>query len=177
MQRHGHSPSVNMSKRAGKQKQLYQYGGRLPAFHGVRIQRGYGLGSLFGSLARAAMPLLKQGAKTIGKAAVRTGFNIAKDVLSGQNVKTAAKNRARETGARLVNKAVKSVQSRITPQTGSGIKRKSASTAVTSTPVKRARASPPRGPNRSKRGSKNSKGGQKAKKSFKLVNEDIFGLF
>ena len=73
-----------MSSQRGRKGKQLQHGGSLPAFHGARIQRGYGLGSLFGSLARAVLPLFKQGAKTVGKAAVRTGFDIAKDVLAGQ---------------------------------------------------------------------------------------------
>ena len=56
-------------------------------FHGGQIQRGYGLGSFFSSLARRALPFLKQGAKALGRAALKTGINVAQDVLAGKNVK------------------------------------------------------------------------------------------
>jgi hypothetical protein len=46
---------------------------------GTRFQRGHGLGSIFGGLFKAAVPLLKKGAKTLGREALKTGLNIAKD--------------------------------------------------------------------------------------------------
>ena len=70
-----------------------QAGGALPYFAGAQYQRGHGLGSLFGSLLRSAMPLIKRGAVALGKGALKTGVRIAGDVLSGQNIKTAAKRR------------------------------------------------------------------------------------
>ena len=70
-----------------------QAGGSLPYFAGAQYQRGHGLGSLFGGLLRSAMPLLKRGAMALGKGALKTGVRIAGDVLSGQNIKTAAKRR------------------------------------------------------------------------------------
>ena len=39
------------------------------------------------------MPLIKRGAVALGKGALKTGVRIASDVLSGQNIKTAAKRR------------------------------------------------------------------------------------
>ena len=59
-----------------------QAGGALPYFAGVQYQRGHGLGSLFGSLLRSAMPLIKRGAVALGKGALKTGVRIAGDVLS-----------------------------------------------------------------------------------------------
>ena len=70
-----------------------QAGGALPYFAGAQYKRGHGLGSLFGSLLRSAMPLIKRGAVALGKGALKTGVRIAGDVLSGQNIKTAAKRR------------------------------------------------------------------------------------
>ena len=61
------------------------------AFQGAAMQRGYGLGGILGGLFRAATPLLKQGAKVIGKRMLRTGLDIAGDALSGRNVKHSAK--------------------------------------------------------------------------------------
>ena len=70
-----------------------QAGGALPYFAGAQYQRGHGLGSLFGGLLRSVMPLLKRGAVALGRGALKTGVRIAGDVLSGQNIKTAAKRR------------------------------------------------------------------------------------
>ena len=70
-----------------------QAGGALPYFAGAQYQRGHGLGSLFGGLLRSAMPLIKRGAVALGKGALKTFVLIAGDVLSGQNIKTAAKRR------------------------------------------------------------------------------------
>jgi hypothetical protein len=39
------------------------------------------------------MPLLKKGAKTLGREALKTGLNIAGDVVQGRNIKQAAEAR------------------------------------------------------------------------------------
>ena len=75
-----------------------QAGGALPYFAGAQYQRGHGLGSLFGGLLRSVMPLLKRGAVALGRGALKTGVRIAGDVLSGQNIKTAAKRRVTDAG-------------------------------------------------------------------------------
>ena len=103
-----------------------QAGGALPYFAGAQYQRGHGLGSLFGSLLRSAMPLIKRGAVALGKGALKTGVRIAGGVLSGQNIKTAAKRRV--TDALLSGL-------RVPP--GKRIKRPSAKTTFTA--VKRRR--------------------------------------
>ena len=76
--------------------QAKQKGGNLPAFHGARFQRGYGLGSIFKGLFRWAMPHSQQGAKMLGKRALQTGVDVAQDVLAGENVKTATNKRAKQ---------------------------------------------------------------------------------
>ena len=76
--------------------QAKQKGGNLPAFHGARFQRGYGLGSIFKGLFRWAKPLLQQGAKVIGKKALQTGVNVAQDVLDGDNIKKAISKQAKQ---------------------------------------------------------------------------------
>ena len=68
--------------------QAKQKGGNLPAFHGGRFQRGYGLGSIFKGLFRWAMPHLQQGAKMLGKKALQTGVDVAQDVLAGENLRS-----------------------------------------------------------------------------------------
>ena len=97
-----------------------QAGGALPYFAGAQYQRGHGLGSLFGSLLRSAMPLIKRGAVALGRGALKTGVRIAGDVLSGQNIKTAAKRRVTDA-----------VMSSIRAPPGKRIKRAAARPTVT----------------------------------------------
>jgi hypothetical protein len=40
---------------------------------------------IFGGLFKAAMPLLKKGAKTLEREALKTGLNIAGDAVQGRN--------------------------------------------------------------------------------------------
>jgi hypothetical protein len=52
------------------------------------------------------MPLLKKGAKTLEREALKTGLNIAGDVVQGRNIKQAAKSRLKSTGENLLQKAM-----------------------------------------------------------------------
>ena len=56
------------------------------------------------------MPLLKKGAKTLERVALKTGLNIAGDV-QGRNIKQAAKSRLKSTGENLFQKAMDTVGS------------------------------------------------------------------
>jgi hypothetical protein len=60
-------------------------------------------------LFKAAMPLLKKGAKTLEHEALKTGLNIAGDVVQGRNIKQAAKSRLQSTGENLLQKAMDTV--------------------------------------------------------------------
>ena len=42
-----------------------QAGNGLPVFRGASFQKGYGIGSVFGSIGRTVLPLLKSGAKAV----------------------------------------------------------------------------------------------------------------
>lgn len=102
--------------------QAKQKGGNLPAFHGVRSQRGYGLRGIFRGLFRWAKPHLRQGAKVLGKKALQTGVNVAQDVIDGKDIKAAVSKRAEQ--------ALGDITSQNSPQEQSGgdrkaIKRKS----------------------------------------------------
>jgi uncharacterized protein YidB (DUF937 family) len=115
----------------------------MPVFIGSAWQRGsgqvgYGIGGLFKSLARTIMPMVKSGAKTLGKAALNTGANVLGDVLSGKNVKEAAKSRVNETADALKQKAVNKFQK--FQQTGNG---KRARTKTAKNTTKKRKASPP----------------------------------
>ena len=78
-------------------------------FAGRRYQRRYGLGSICGGLFKAALPLLKKGAKTLGREALKTGLNIGEDVVQGRNIKQAAESRLKSTGENLLQKAMDTV--------------------------------------------------------------------
>ena len=58
---------------------------------------------------KAAMPLLKKGAKTLEREALKTGLNIARDVVQGRNIKQAAKSRLKSSGENLLQKATDTV--------------------------------------------------------------------
>ena len=55
------------------------------------------------------MPLLKKGTKTLEREALKTGLNIAGDVVQGINIKQAAKSRLKSTGDNLLRKAMDTV--------------------------------------------------------------------
>ena len=88
---------------------LNQAGRGYPVYTGTRYQRGHGLGSIIGSLFKSAVPLLKRGAKTLGRKALKTGLNLASDIMEGQNVTQATKSRLKSTGQNLLQKAMDTV--------------------------------------------------------------------
>ena len=88
---------------------IQQAGKGYPVFAGRRYQRGHGVVSIFGGLFKAAMPLLKRGAKTIVREVKKTGLDIAGDVVQGRNIKQAAQSRLKSTGQNLFQKAIDTV--------------------------------------------------------------------
>ena len=70
-----------------------QRGGNVPFYRGPVLQKGYGLGSIFKSVARSVTPALKE----IGKSALTTGL---------ENVKTAAKKRLKENSLAFIDDTV-----------------------------------------------------------------------
>lgn len=94
-------------------------------FRGATYQRGYGLGGSFRSFFRwlvpifkeHALPLLKSGAQEVGKKAISSISNIAKDAVNGRNIKEAA-------GEHL-NTAVDNLKEKVNKKLrGKGIKRR-----------------------------------------------------
>ena len=83
-----------------------QVGHGLPVFVGGTAMRGRGLGSLLSGLVLSAVPRLKSGGKAVLKEGAKTGMQLAQDVLYGQNLKSAAKQRAQEAGILLFYQAV-----------------------------------------------------------------------
>ncbi|GFX78920.1 hypothetical protein TNCV_3912091 [Trichonephila clavipes] len=52
-------------------------------------------------------PFLSRGAQSVGKEVLRTGAQIANDLLEGRNSQESAEERAKETGRILAKKAIK----------------------------------------------------------------------
>jgi len=69
-----------------------QSGGEIPVFAGARIQRGHGLGSIC-FFRRLVLPFVKNNAKKVLTNAVKTGMELADDVLEGRSLKESAKRR------------------------------------------------------------------------------------
>ena len=55
-------------------------------YQGGRRQRGHGIGGVFKSLFRSAMPFIKEGGKIVAKNAVNYGANVLADISQGEDV-------------------------------------------------------------------------------------------
>ena len=75
---------------------MRQSGSGLPVFVGSRGQAGHGLGSILSGFFRSAFPMLKRGLATFGKHALKTGLEIADDMVQGEKLSDAAKKRVPE---------------------------------------------------------------------------------
>ena len=93
---------------AFQEESSLQRGGNVPFYRGPVLQRGYGLGSIFKSVARSVMPSLKE----IGKSALTTGLEVLQDVAKGKNIKTAAKKCLKENSLAFLDDTV----SRMSPK-------------------------------------------------------------
>lgn len=71
------------------------------------MQKGYGLGGIFGSLAKAIAPKLNQGLLTVGKRALKTGLETISDIAEGGDFKSSLKRRATENINDLFTNAIK----------------------------------------------------------------------
>ena len=97
-----------------------QRGGNIAGYHGARMQRGYGIGGIFKSLARYAIPLFKQGAKVVGKRALQAATEIGQDVLQGKNVRESVET----YGGKVVKNFSEQGARTLLRQTGHGRKRR-----------------------------------------------------
>jgi hypothetical protein len=103
---------------------LRQAGGN-GIFVGAPRQRGHGLGGMFKSFYRYvvplfkshALPMLKEGARTVGSEAIKAATNVGLDALKGHSLKESARN---NFGSAIQNLS-ETVQSKI--QTGKGCKK------------------------------------------------------
>ena len=108
-----------------------QAGGDFNYFKGSRFQEGYGLGGFYiqhgkglGGMFKKfaswiipivkkyAVPSLKSGAQAIGHEAIQSASNVAKDLISGLNVKESINNRLSKSVDNLREKAEKALEGR-----------------------------------------------------------------
>ena len=115
-------------------------------FRGRAVQKGYGLGSVLGGLFKSALPLLTKAGTSIGKSLLRTGINVAKDTISGQNIKKSLKNRFTEAGRDLLAEAKNSVSSKAQRQKRPLNKRKRPRNNVSSSRALKKKRPSARGP-------------------------------
>lgn len=119
-----------------------QQKGRGAFFAGRRFQKGAGIGSIFGSLFRRALPFLSNITKQIGKQALKTSANVLADTASGHRIQDSIKTRLRESGQEMKREAINKLQNAITSQTGSGRKRKMSRQSKEGSSRKRRKLSP-----------------------------------
>ena len=97
--------SVYCSDSASYEKYYLDQVGHGQYFSGAPFQRGYGLGNIFASLGKAILPLVKSGAKAIGKQALKIGVAFASDVLAGKNVEQTTLERTKQADSTLLRQA------------------------------------------------------------------------
>lgn len=79
----------------------------IPIFTGARYQRGHGIGNIFSGLLKAAIPIVKKGALSLGKTALQTGVNIAKESLAGKDIRSSINDNLQIAGTDILNKSTK----------------------------------------------------------------------
>ena len=102
-------PTHGHDAKAYHENYIRQAGKEYPVFARRSYQGRHGLGNIFGGPFKAAMHLLKKGAKTLEREALKTGLNIAGDVVQGRNIKQVAQSRLKSTGQNLFQKAMDTV--------------------------------------------------------------------
>lgn len=121
-------------------QQAIQTGHGLPGYQGMPYQRGNGLGSFFGRLFRAILPVAKKvgksALKTVGKEAIRMGSNVIGDIGDGVNIKTSLRKRGAAAGQNLLNKADQAISRN---QSGKGLGKRKVASKVTSVARKKPR--------------------------------------
>jgi len=95
-----------------------QVGGEIPVFVGSRHQRGHGIGSVLGGLFRRfIIPLFTTHGRTLALDALRTGMNVAEDVLGGGGG-------LKESVNKRVPEGIKRTAQNLISQSGSGNRRR-----------------------------------------------------
>ena len=100
-------------------------------FRGNPYQRGYGLGGVFRRffnwivtlVHKHAAPAIESGLKVVGKTALSTAADIAKDAVAGKNIRQSAETRINSAVDMLKEQAEKKIS-------GNGIKRRKKSKKI-----------------------------------------------
>ena len=74
-------------------------------YYGAAYQKGHGIGSFLGGLFRSALPLIKKGAKAVGKEMLKTGVNVLGDVVDKTPLKQSLQSRISDARSNLKRKA------------------------------------------------------------------------
>ena len=74
------------------------------------VMSGYGIGSVFSGLLRAAVPILKRTALNAGKRLFKSGLGVAGDVMRGQNAKQSATKRLKTVGSNVLTDLADSIK-------------------------------------------------------------------
>lgn len=145
-------------------------------FQGDPYQRGSGIGSIFRSLWRGLAPILKSGAKAVGKQALRSGAQLIGDVARGESFLPALEARGREAVGDLADKAA-AAAANIKAQAGSGAMGIIPAAAALKMTVKRLSRKRPKRTKRLKQTGAGRKRGRKRKvrKRKRVKRRDIFG--
>lgn len=80
-------------------------------YKGAPYQRGHGIGSFLGGLFRSVLPLLKNGAKVVGKEALNAGVGLLSDMLNVQPIDESIRSRFKTATSNLKQKADKKIDS------------------------------------------------------------------
>ena len=78
----------------------------------------------FRSIAKTVMPLVKSGAKAVGKKVLKSGVQFVSDVMGEKNVKQAAIDRVNAAGSNLFQKVMRSTPAKRQRKTPARIQKK-----------------------------------------------------
>lgn len=145
-------------------------------FAGYPHQRGAGLGSVFNSLWRFALPFAKSAGKAVGRQALKTGVGVAQDVLNGENVGIAMEKGATTGARKLAKRTIKTVSKRVN-QKGKGLGRQPKKPTKRTIGVYKQRKTIKRGkPNKRRKSTKRGKVtqiGQGRKRSIRKIIDSL----
>ncbi len=82
---------------------LNQAGTGLPTYVASK-HNGGGLGNILGGLSRMFLPVIKKTGSSLLKEGLRTGVDILSDVASGNDIKTSAERRLKQSSSRVLKR-------------------------------------------------------------------------
>lgn len=106
-------------------------------YKGIPYQRGHGIGSFLGGLFRSVLPLLKSGAKAVGKEALHAGVGVLSDIVKAQPMEDSIRTRFKDASANLKRRADSKIDSLMMRGSGYKMKRPTHKVIITSKSLKR----------------------------------------